>query len=151
MIVRSNVRGDVETVLDTFPGLHFPVTRSTTGADGFCRLSDRAVLLVRPPGGLARRRTTCRMSLAPNTGRKFSSDRTSSELTCVLASSELHTIVTAKSSHFSFDDDESASKLRYTDENDVWSIEQRESSPLRGSIWLGAGDDGDTDVTDHGG
>ena len=29
--VISNVRGDVETVLDTFPGLHFPVTRSTVG------------------------------------------------------------------------------------------------------------------------
>ena len=31
----------METVLDTFPGLHFPVTRSTAGADGSCRLSNR--------------------------------------------------------------------------------------------------------------
>ena len=44
--VRSNIRGDVETVLDTFPGRHFPVTRSTTGAGGSCQLSIRAVLLV---------------------------------------------------------------------------------------------------------
>ena len=94
---------------------------------------------------LACRRTTCRMSP--------SSDKTSSELTRVPASSELHTIVTAKSSHFftfsdfSSDDDESASKLRYTDGIDVWSIEQRESSPPRGLIWLRAGDAGDSDAT----
>ena len=131
--VISNVRGDVETVLDTFPGLHFPVTRSTAGADGSCQLSDRAVLLVGPSGGLLCCRTTCRMSRAPNTAGKSSSDRTSSELTRVTTSSDIHTIVTAKSSHFltssdsSFEDD--ASKLRYTDENDVWSFKQRESSP----------------------
>ena len=41
--------------------------------------------------------------------------------------------------------------LLYTDVNDVWSIEQWESSPLRGSIWLGAGDAGGSDVTGHGG
>ena len=95
------------------------------------------------------------MSLAPNTAGESSSDMTSSELTHVPVPSELHTNVFAKSSHFftssvsSSDDDERASKLRYTDENDVWSIEQRESSLPRVSIWIGAGDD--SDVTGHGG
>ena len=32
--VRSNVSGDVESVLETLPGVHFPVPRSTTGAGG---------------------------------------------------------------------------------------------------------------------
>ena len=84
------------------------------------------------------------MSRAPNTAGKSSFDRTPLELTCVTIPSDLHTTVTAKSSHLltssdsSFEDDVSASKLRYTNENDDWSIEERESSPPRGSIWLGA-------------
>ena len=86
--VISNVRGDVETFLDTFPGMHFPVTRSTAGADGSCRLSDRTVLLVGTPGGLTRCRTTCRMSFPPNTAGKSSFDMTSSDLTRVSAPSE---------------------------------------------------------------
>ena len=46
IIVRSNISGDVETVLETFPGLHFPVTRSTTGTEGSCWQSTRAAPLV---------------------------------------------------------------------------------------------------------
>ena len=89
------------------------------------------------------------MSVAPNTAGESPSDVTSSELTRVLVPSELHTNVIAKCSHFftssvsSSDDDERASKLRYTDESDGWSIEQRESSLLRVSIWIGDGDAGD--------
>ena len=39
LTVRSNVSGDVETVQETFPGLHFPDTRSTIDAGGTCCLS----------------------------------------------------------------------------------------------------------------
>ena len=108
----------MEAVLYTLPGLHVPVTRSTAGADGSCRLTTQSVLLVG-------RRTTCLMSRAPNTAGNSSSDMASSELTRVPASSELHTNVIAKSSHFftssgpSSDDDDRSSKLKYNDESDV--------------------------------
>ena len=124
----------MEAVLYILPGLHVPVTRSTAGADGSCWLTTQSVLLVGPPGGLSCRRTTCLMSRAPNTAGNSSSDMASSELTWVSASSELHTNVIAKSSHFftssgpSSDDDDRASKLKYNDESDVWSIELPESS-----------------------
>ena len=136
----SNVRGDVETVLDTFPGLHFPVTRSTAGADGSCRLSDRAVLLVAAACHAAGRPVECLfLWTTPESLCPIKLSRS------VSTSSDLHKIVTDKSPHFltssdsSFEDEVSASKLKYTDEHDVWSIEQRESSPPRGSIWHGAG------------
>ena len=144
------MREEVETVLDTLPGLHFPVTGSTAGAEGSCRLSGHHGLLDGPPSGPSRHRTTCLMPLTPDTAGQSLSERAISDLASLSTSSDLYNIVTDKSLHFltstdsSFEDEVSASKLKYTDE-------QRESSPLRGSIWLGAGDGGGSDVTGHGG
>ena len=155
--VMSNVRGENETVLDTLPDLHFPVTGFTAGAEGSCRLFGLHGLLDGPPSSPSRRRMTCLMSLTPDIAGQSLSERAISDLVSLSTSSDLYNIVTGKSLHFltstdsSLEDEVSASKLKYTDDNDVWSIEQRESTPPRGSIWLGGGDAGGSDITGHGG
>ena len=42
LTVMSTIRGEAETVLIIFPGLHFPVTKSTVGAESSCLLRGRS-------------------------------------------------------------------------------------------------------------
>ena len=126
--VMSNVRGEDETVIDTLPGLHIPVTGFTAGAEGSCPLSGHHGFLDEPPRGPFRRRMTCLMSTTPDTAGQSLSERAISDLASLSTSSDLCNIVTDKSLHFltstdsSFEDEVSASKLKYTDDDDAWSI-----------------------------
>ena len=66
LIILSTVRGEAETVLINFPGLHFPVTKSTVGAESLCVLRGRTGCVISPFIASSWCRTTFLTSPAPD-------------------------------------------------------------------------------------